>query len=188
MITSGLVCSNPLGYPNYNGVIQGPPPAEVGAASMQGPVFSITAGDAAGSSFSGTAMLTMTQSTCGLSAVGLVGSIQNSQSSLQYDIVDAQTTENSVFNHSQLSGGWNGLNCSGAKADVSVFDSSIVLSGSDGIAAPCPNAKFQRNVISGVGGNGIEYSGTQALIANNVIEQSGGDGILCNGGTMVGIV
>jgi hypothetical protein len=59
VIDYGLTCSNPFMLPNYNGTIEGPPPAATSGGAQTMPGFVITAGDVVGGAFTGSAMLTM---------------------------------------------------------------------------------------------------------------------------------
>lgn len=197
VITGPLYCGvhpwNGTIYPTATDgtVIQGPPPSAVSAGPVM-PAFVIEANDTNAPQLNqnfyqtGTfAMLIMGQPQCGLSAVGMVGNskLQNHAAGQYYNIVNALAENDSVINHSQLSGGYNGLDCTSTNwnNNVTVLDSSILGQANNGVNAPypCPNLRIERSVISNPGNDAIAFSGVQALIENNVIEQSLGDGVAC---------
>jgi hypothetical protein len=94
-----------------------------------------------------------------------------------------------VLNHSYLSGGVVGFNCNFPTAGVNseIYDSTILNSVGNGIDGHCPNVKIQRNVISGVQGDGIHLANAQSIVEGNVIEQNVGNGLSCVNGNQIGI-
>jgi YD repeat-containing protein len=180
------------------GVIQGPPPSAVSGAGVQ-PAFLIEASDTNSSGrlnpnlTAAGAMLVLGRSQCGVSALGIMG---NNNTALQvsgnhYNLINGLAANNSVLNHSQLFGGYNGLDCTSPNANynVTVLDSSVVQQANDSINAPssCTKIRIERSVISNPHNDGIVLGGVQALIENNVIEQSLGDGLACTGGQQLAV-
>ncbi|HEX4079801.1 MAG TPA: right-handed parallel beta-helix repeat-containing protein, partial [Rhizomicrobium sp.] len=88
-------------------------------------------------------------------------------------------SRDTIDGHSLIENGYNNVACtSTAMAGLQLKDSQFTSSGADDLAlGGCPNVRVTGNVISGAGGRGVRFGGTDITVANNVIEQSAGTGL-----------